>query len=233
MKLFTFWRDMDDDDKRRLIWITGAAVAVFAVFTLLSCFSYLFTWRSDQSLRTLAVLDSAAAADNSAGSIGFRWADFLVRRCFGLGSFILVVILFAVAVRLLFGRWHHSMLKTLLVTVSGALLASLLLAYVSTASGLTNVFGGGLGGECGDTLVQGSIRCFGTFLTGLLLLLLLVGWLFLVSRRFSRWLTAFGRGDAGPAEEPVVEKRPGRRVKTGPIEDPETIPDPEPEPEPE
>ena len=72
MKLLTFWRDMDDDDKQRLIWITGAAVAVFAVFTLLSSFSYLVTWRSDQSLRTLAVLDSTAAADNSAGSIGFR-----------------------------------------------------------------------------------------------------------------------------------------------------------------
>ena len=233
MKLFTFWRDMDDDDKQRLIWITGAAVAVFAVFTLLSSFSYLFTWRSDQSLRTLAVLDSTAAADNSAGSIGFRWADFLVRRCFGLGSFILVVILFAVAVRLLFGRWHHSMLKTLLVTVSGALLASLLLAFVSTVTGLTNVFGGGLGGECGDTLVQGSIRCFGTFLTGLLLLLLLVGWLFLVSKRFSRWLTALGRGEAGAVEEPAVAKRPHRPVKTAPVAEPETIPASEPEPEPE
>ena len=90
---------------------------------------------------------------NLCGKMGFRWSDFLVRHCFGLGSFALIVILFAVSVRLLAGRWHYSMLRTFLLTVTGTFGASLILALVSSPFGLSNAFGGGLGGVAVDEIV--------------------------------------------------------------------------------
>ncbi|MEE3430493.1 MAG: hypothetical protein VZR34_06410, partial [Candidatus Cryptobacteroides sp.] len=59
MRLFTFWRDLDDDDKERVIKITGLLIAVFAIFTLLANVSYLFTWKTDQSLLSTEISDKS------------------------------------------------------------------------------------------------------------------------------------------------------------------------------
>ena len=47
---FSFWTEMDEDRKDRIIRMTGLVMAAFTVFTLLSSVSYLFTWKADQSL---------------------------------------------------------------------------------------------------------------------------------------------------------------------------------------
>ena len=135
-----------------------------------------------------------------AGKMGYRWADLLVRRWFGLGSLAFVVILFAVSVRLLLHRWHYSMVKTTLLTVTGAMLSSFILAFASDLSGLGNAFGGGLGGECGESVVKWTSVVFGNILTGFMLAFLVVVWLVLASRKFSDWLMALGR-----KKEPVAE----------------------------
>ena len=140
--MFRFWRNMDDDDKSRLVRIIGLVVALAAVFTLLSTVSYFFTWKADQSSLTSAVGDTTVEVSNAGGKLGYRWADLLVRKWFGLGSLAFIVILFAVSVRLLLRRWRYSMLKTTLLTFSGALVASFSLAFVSYLTGLVNAFGG-------------------------------------------------------------------------------------------
>ena len=114
MRLFTFWRDLDDDDKERVIKITGLLIAVFAIFTLLANVSYLFTWKTDQSLLSTEISDKSIEVSNICGKLGFKWSYFLVTQCFGLGSFALILILFAVSMRLLLKRWHYSMLRTIL-----------------------------------------------------------------------------------------------------------------------
>ena len=194
--MFGLWRNMDDGDKAKLAKISGLLVALLAVFTLLSTISYFFTWKADQSALYSAVGDISVEVGNIAGKMGYRWADLLVRRWFGLGSLAFVVILFAVSVRLLLHRWRYSMVRTTLLTVSGALISSFFLAYISDISGLGNVFGGGLGGECGETVVKWASVVFGNILTGLSIVFLLVVWLVLASRRFSDWLVAFG--ESGP-----------------------------------
>lgn len=199
--MFRFWRNMDDDDKSRLVRIIGLVVALAAVFTLLSTVSYFFTWKADQSSLTSAVGDTTVEVSNAGGKLGYRWADLLVRKWFGLGSLAFIVILFAVSVRLLLRRWRYSMLKTTLLTFSGALVASFALAFVSDLTGLGNAFGGGLGGECGESVIRWSSVVFGTFLTGFLLVFLVVLWLVFASRRFSCWLMSLGKKDA---DEPAV-----------------------------
>lgn len=198
-----FWRNMDDGDKVRLTKMTGILVALLAVFTLLATVSYFFTWKADQSSLSSAVVDISVEVSNMAGKMGYRWADLLVRRWFGLGSLAFVVILFAVSVRLLLHRWRYSMVKTTLLTVTGAMLSSFILAFVSDLSGLGNAFGGGLGGECGESVVKWASVVFGNILTGFILAFLVIVWLVLASRKFSDWLMSLGKK---PVAEPVVRQ---------------------------
>lgn len=198
-----FWRNMDDGDKVRLTKMTGILVALLAVFTLLATVSYFFTWKADQSSLSSAVGDISVEVSNMAGKMGYRWADLLVRRWFGLGSLAFVVILFAVSVRLLLHRWRYSMVKTTLLTVTGAMLSSFILAFVSDLSGLGNAFGGGLGGECGESVVKWASVVFGNILTGFMLAFLVIVWLVLASRKFSDWLMSLGKK---PVAEPMVRQ---------------------------
>lgn len=221
--MFKFWRNMDDEDKAKLTKTAGFLVALLAVFTLLATISYFFTWKTDQSSLSSAVGDTSVEVSNMAGKMGYRWADLLVRRWFGLGSLAFVVILFAVSVRLLLHRWHYSMVKTTLLTVTGAMLSSFILAFVSDLSGLGNAFGGGLGGECGESVVKWTSVVFGNILTGFMLAFLVVVWLVLASGKFSDWLMALGRKkepvaeDCDP-EEPSLRQvqEPGEKEVRGP-----------------
>ena len=215
--MFKLWKSMDDDDKSRLVKTTGLLVALFAVFTLLATVSYFFTWKVDQSILAAPVRDASVEVRNIAGKLGYKWANLLVRKWFGLGSLALVIILFAVSVRLLLRRWHYSMVKTILLTVSGALVASFLLAFISDRAGLGNAFGGGLGGECGEAVVGWSCNLFGKILTGLILLALLAMWLFFASKKFNRWMS--GIGAAETADEPDNARADGGSDKVKPLLD--------------
>lgn len=211
--MFKFWRNMDDEDKARLTKTAGFLVALLAVFTLLATISYFFTWKTDQSSLSSAVGDTSVEVSNMAGKMGYRWADLLVRRWFGLGSLAFVVILFAVSVRLLLHRWHYSMVKTTLLTVTGAMLSSFILAFASDLSGLGNAFGGGLGGECGESVVKWTSVVFGNILTGFILAFLVVVWLVLASGKFSDWLMALGRKKEPVAEDCDPEEPSVRQVQ--------------------
>ncbi|MCQ2162195.1 MAG: DNA translocase FtsK [Bacteroidales bacterium] len=236
MRFFTFWRNMDDDDKARLIKTTGVIVSVFTVFTLLSIVSYLFTWKADQSLFASPVGDTSLDVSNLCGKLGYKWSDLLVRRWLGLGSLAFVVILFAVSVRLLLKRWSYSMLKTILLTVSGAMIASFILAFISNLSGLTNAFGGGLGGQCGDSAIIWCRNLFGSIITFLLIAALVILWLYLASRRFTVWFNSLGMPEKEDAEEeastavklsqptPSVTSEPVRTPVQEPVRTPEEVP---------
>lgn len=221
MRIFTFWRDLDENDKEKVTKLTGIAVALFTVFTLLACVSYLFTWKADQSLMATAVGDVSAEVSNMCGKLGYRWSDFLVRGCFGLGSFAFVLILCAVSIRLLTHGWRRSLLKTVLITVFGAFVVSFTLAYVSILAGFENSLGGGLGGECGSSAAIWSLNLFGNIVTGLIILALLSLWLFFTSPGFNAWFLGLGR-EKGAGEDDVIEpgepKRRKRRKDTIPEE---------------
>ncbi len=214
--MLRFWKNMDDDDKERLVKGTGLVVAVLTVFTLLATVSYLFTWKIDQSALAAPVSDKSVEISNIAGKLGYKWANLLVREWFGLGSLALILIMFAVSVRLLLGRWHYSMTRTILLTVSGALVASFILSFISDVAGWGNVFGGGLGGECGESVVSWSRNLFGPVITVVLLLLLLALWLFFASDKFRLWLDSLTSTSAAgtPVETSVHEGRAGETHAT-------------------
>ncbi|MBR5703652.1 MAG: DNA translocase FtsK [Bacteroidales bacterium] len=184
-----FWRNWDDQERSTAKIVAGLLTGVLCLFILISCISYLFHWQQDMSLLgNPAMMDSATGVGNAAGKLGYRTGHLLIADLFGLGSLALLTILVAVSVRLIGRKWSHSLIKTTLLTLTGTLVASLLLAFAGNLAGIPSIFGGGLGGEFGRQVVLWGNNLFGPIICGVIILLLLVLWLFFSSPRFTSWV---------------------------------------------
>lgn len=227
---------LSPEKRESALKVLGLAVAVAAVFTLISIVSYLLHWQADMN---------AGQVQGAAGSLGYRFGRFLVGDCFGLGSLAFLVILTAVSARLLFHKWHASLLKTTVMTLCDAFVASLVLAFVGRLFGAATVFGGGLGGRCGALVVNWSASVMGVTVTGLVIFVLMVIAALFSSDRFVHWLGTVGTTEQGSGyvepgsvslpipdeEEPVDETFDTEIAVAEPVVE---IPEPsEPEEEPE
>lgn len=99
---------IDDDVKtkrsERIKICIGVLVALFAIIMVVSFFSYFATWKSDQSLSDIGFfrsLGSDVEVGNKAGKIGALLSNFFIRDTFGIASFAIVAMLFAISLRLL------------------------------------------------------------------------------------------------------------------------------------
>ena len=190
---FSFFSDMNPDTRSMILKGLGLVTAVFAAFTLVSSFSYLFTWEADQSLMSMEdMLYEGVDVENAGGKVGYRWAEFLVCRFLGLGSFAFVFLLFAVAYRLFFWNRSIGLLKTSFITVSGAFVSSLILAYFSMMFTSDTFFGGGLGGDAGHAVISWMTNLFGGIVTALIVIVITVLWLMYANGRFAHWMAVAG-----------------------------------------
>ena len=201
MKLLKTW---DEDEKASAIKILGLLVGAFTLFILISTTSYLFTWQADMSLLESPSSDSA---HNAAGKLGIKAGHLLVCRLFGLGSYALLLILGALTVRLLSGKWKQSLLKTTLIALFGAFIASLILAYISKLASLGYIFGGGLGGRLGAYVIDWWSDLVGMGVTAATLVVLLALLLLFSSKAFSHWMAGLGKGGKKKKVKEVKEER--------------------------
>ena len=199
MKAPAFIRNWDESQRASAVKLLGLCVAAVTLFILIAIVSYLLHWKQDMSF----VPGQEVA--NAAGSLGYKTGKFFVCDFLGLGSIALLVILVVMSVKLITGRWILSFARTLLLTLTGAFAASLLLAYVGGLAGLGNAFGGGLGGACGASVTEWSVRTLGPVITAVAILLLVALWLFFCSGRFNRFLAGLWSEKPKTEEEPVAE----------------------------
>ena len=247
-RLITRFREGTDPERRRRVMkICGMVMAVFTVFTLVAVVSYLFTWKTDQSLLSdPQMMDASVKVSNAAGKIGYQWSHLLVARWFGLGAFALVLVLAILSMRMLLGTRPFSVIKAVLLSLTAAFLSSFILAYVSILTGAETLFGGGLGGDCGSYMIKWSQNLVGTILTFFVLAVFVALWFLVASRRFSEWFIGLGgeKTDApAPESVPAEEAKPKRgftfveklvdEVHAIADEEPVSIPEPEPEVAPE
>lgn len=184
---------ISQEQKNRIIFISGLALIVFAAFTLVSLLSYLFTWQQDQSLlHQEQMLSTDVEVSNLAGKGGFRWAYFLFQKCFGFGSFGFVFLFATVALRMLNRFEIRGAIRTTILTFSGALIASAILGLISVILGTESAFGGGMGGECGSMIGVWMINLTGELIALLILIVLAIIWLIFVSKGFAMWITNLG-----------------------------------------
>lgn len=221
-KGFSFFSGMDPERKSNLLRYTGTAVFVFTLFTLLSVVSYLFTWDADQSLlANPEMMDKGVDVANWGGKFGYRWSHFLVARCFGLGSFALIFLMGAVSYRLFFWNRSIGLLRTTFVTVSGAFISSLILAFCSLQFGKDIAFGGGLGGDAGHAVIVWAENLVGNIVTALVLIAIVIAWLILASGRFAHWFATTGER-IGRSAEPEEEPEPVDEPESA--EEPDIVP---------
>lgn len=233
------WKNWDEEEKAVAVKLTGAFFLVAAIFVFISIVSYLFSWKQDASLLSGgSIMENAT---NAAGSLGFRTGRFLVSELFGIGSLALLIILFAIAVRLLSGKWQSPLARTGIITLFGAFMASLALSYIGSLLGMETAFDGGLGGRCGAFCITWMTRTLGVIVTGLVIAVLIAIFLVLSSKKFSRWLSTLGSGkkkskkkSKEPAEADSDTEATLQEPDMPVVQDilPEEQPEPEPEPEP-
>lgn len=233
------WKNWDEEEKAVAVKLTGAFFLVAAIFVFISIVSYLFSWKQDASLLSGgSVMENAT---NAAGSLGFRTGHFLVSELFGIGSLALLIILFAIAVRLLSGKWQSPLARTGIITLFGAFMASLALSYIGSLLGMETAFDGGLGGRCGAFCITWMTRTLGVIVTGLVIAVLIAIFLVLSSKKFSRWLSTLGSGkkkSKKKSKEPAEADSDTEATLQEPDMPvvqyilPEEQPEPEPEPEP-
>ena len=199
------WKNWDEEEKAVAVKLTGAFFLVAAIFVFISIVSYLFSWKQDASLLSEGgIMENAT---NAAGSLGFRTGHFLVSELFGIGSLALLIILLAISVRLLSGKWQSSLARTGIITLFGAFMASLALSYIGSLLGMETAFDGGLGGRCGAFCITWMTRTLGVIVTGLVIAVLIAIFLVLSSKKFSRWLSTLGSGkkkSKKKSKEPAV-----------------------------
>ncbi|MBR4585349.1 MAG: DNA translocase FtsK 4TM domain-containing protein [Bacteroidales bacterium] len=231
MKL-RIWKTWDEEERASAVRIAGLCIAALTLFIFIASFSYLFHWKEDLSLLgDPAAMDAGRRVGNAAGKLGFKTGHLLVGDLFGLGSFALLVILAAVAVRLLNRDWAKPLLKTSLIALFGAFVSSLLLAWIGDLAGLQTAFGGGLGGRCGAAVVAWASNLFGKIVTGLFVFILLAAFLFFASKRFNRWFSSIGQKRPKPVideeeeedEEPAPAVDPAVAAPEVPDEDPDEL----------
>lgn len=77
----SFFSRFNEEQRIRIRKVAGIAIGAFALFTLISVMSYMFTWKEDYSLlNDTDMMDRDVAVSNLGGKLGYRWAYFLVTR---------------------------------------------------------------------------------------------------------------------------------------------------------
>jgi DNA segregation ATPase FtsK/SpoIIIE, S-DNA-T family len=77
----------------KIKFIAGILITGFAFYLLLACVSYLFWWKTDQSLPDSQIISgSEVVVKNWSGKSGHFLAKFMISSGFGLGGFFIPLI---------------------------------------------------------------------------------------------------------------------------------------------
>ena len=89
---------------RTLRWIIGLFLGLFAVYLGIAFMSYFVTCVKDQSEINNTPIGYSTDVANAAGEGGARLSEFLINEFFGLGSFVIIIWLFAIGLRMISGK---------------------------------------------------------------------------------------------------------------------------------
>lgn len=84
--------------------VLGILLGCLALYFLVSFLSYFSTCIKDQSLINNTAVGTSGRVANAGGEGGARLAEFLINECFGLGSFVIIVWLGAMCLKMLAGK---------------------------------------------------------------------------------------------------------------------------------
>jgi S-DNA-T family DNA segregation ATPase FtsK/SpoIIIE len=147
--------------------IIGALCLLITGFLFVALSSYLFTWQEDQDkvhqfgIRIFATDD--VRVTNLLGVLGAYIAHLLVYKGFGLASFLFCTTFFVLGVNLLFDKKIFSLVRNLKYVLTGLLVISMALAFVTKGSDFS------WGGAVGEMLTDWFVKWIGKVGTAALL----------------------------------------------------------------
>ncbi|MCU0456649.1 MAG: DNA translocase FtsK [Bacteroidales bacterium] len=203
----------------RIRFIIGILITGFALYLLLSCISYLFSWKPDLSLPDSKVVSGPEiVVKNWGGKGGHFLAKIIIRDGFGFGAFFIPLIFGVTGLRML----NFPKIKPLSLSVRfafAAIILSLLLGYIF---GPGNMYlGGGPGGAHGHTVIKWMNAFMGKPGTGIVLGLITIAYMiFALSvhpSRFRIGMPAFMKKMLSPKDGETVngaEKTPNEGATT-------------------
>jgi len=192
---------LDKIDRKKVKSTLGVISILFAFFILLSCFSYLFTWKEDQD-RIMGkgffefLFDgSDEPVANWLGKFGAWISHLLVYKWFGIASFTFALVLFVTGFKALFNITVLPIAKTITVSVLSIVWISMFLGYFSST---VNYLGGTFGYQINEWLAL----TLGKF--GSLILICCIGYIFaliLFNVTFAKILAFFRKDKEEAIEE--------------------------------
>jgi DNA segregation ATPase FtsK/SpoIIIE, S-DNA-T family len=124
-----FWAFFKDE---RFTVTVGVVFIAFSILLALSFTSYLFTWKSDQSILNIPfhtlLFDNSIEVDNWVGKIGAVLSNLMIHNWFGLASFSIIFIFILIGFRLLKVK-ILPLSKTVFLTIIITIWLSIVLAY--------------------------------------------------------------------------------------------------------
>lgn len=87
-----------------LRWIVGLFLSFFAIYIGIAFISYFSSCIKDQSEIHNTAIGYSADVANAAGEGGARLSEFLINEFFGLGSFVVIIWMLAIGLRLITGK---------------------------------------------------------------------------------------------------------------------------------
>lgn len=122
--------------------IIGLLLGCIAVYLLISFISYFTTCVKDQSVINNSPIGGAARIANRGGEGGARLSEFLINEGFGLGSFVIIVWLGAMCMKLLIGRPHFKSVNFTIKCFVALITVSLIVGISSVVTNTSVNWGG-------------------------------------------------------------------------------------------
>ncbi|MDX2250193.1 MAG: DNA translocase FtsK [Bacteroidia bacterium] len=139
----TFKTNPPNKDQSRKIF--AWSLLFFCVISILSCISYFFTGNGDQSA-TEAGIEAAAEVNNWLGFVGAKLSDLIIRRGFGIFSFVLLLYGMIVGLVFLENDFYDFAKKILKYVLFVVLFGSVFFSYIEILMNSTTFdLGGGFG----------------------------------------------------------------------------------------
>ncbi|MBQ9469757.1 MAG: DNA translocase FtsK 4TM domain-containing protein, partial [Bacteroidales bacterium] len=158
----------------RVQFTMGLFIVFLSVYIFIAFVSYIFTWKSDQSLVWANVLPGQRYAENWTGPLGAILAAQFMNRWFGLAALLLPSIVFMAGIKML-KLTQIGVTRITFKLLVGVLLFSLTSGFLFGPTG--GFLGSGIGGGHGLFVSQLLEAHIGPVGTSLLLLLLIAAYL--------------------------------------------------------
>lgn len=167
-----------------LRWLVGIFIGGFGVYLLVAFISYFANCLQDQASISNTAVGSLPPVGNAGGEGGARLSELLINESFGLGSFVIIIWLIAIALKLLAGQPKFKTVNFTIKCIVALITVSLIIGLL-TLSFNSGVNWGGYHGRYVNEFIIGFFGWTGA----VILCLVLVATFFVICLRdFVNWI---------------------------------------------